>query len=179
MAPVSDPDPDPDPLQAQPVGHRAQTERGTQVSGHTSLVAATATPPVRYHRLMTITTTTAGHGFREELAAAAALFHGLSDPTRLAIVRRLSAGEARIVDLTDQFGLAQSTVSAHVACLRDCGLVAGRAQGRQMFYSLTRPEQPQRPAPAEALLAAAGDGVVLCPNYGDRAGGMSSGLGDV
>ena len=34
-------------------------------------------------------------------------------------------------------------------------------------------------AAAEALLAAAGDGVVLCPNYGDRAGGMSSGLGDV
>ena len=43
----------------------------------------------------------AGRGFRKELAAAASLFHGLADPTRLAIVRRLSVGEARIVDLTE------------------------------------------------------------------------------
>lgn len=128
---------------------------------------------------MTITTTDVGPGFREELAGAAALFHGLSDPTRLAIVRRLSAGEARIVDLTYQFGLAQSTVSAHVACLRDCGLVAGRAEGRQMFYSLTRPELPELLAAAEDLLAATGDAVVLCPNYGDRTGGTSSGQGGV
>ena len=56
---------------------------------------------------MTITMPDAGRGFRKELAAAASLFHGLADPTRLAIVRRLSVGEARIVDLTEQFGLAQ------------------------------------------------------------------------
>lgn len=128
---------------------------------------------------MAITTTDGGPGFREELAAAAALFHGLSDATRLAIVRRLSAGEARIVDLTDQFGLAQSTVSAHVACLRDCDLVEGRAEGRQMFYFLTRPELPQLLAAAEALLAATGDAVVLCTSYGARAGGTNSALGAV
>ena len=115
---------------------------------------------------MTITMPDAGRGFRKELAAAASLFHGLADPTRLAIVRRLSVGEARIVDLTEQFGLAQSTVSAHVACLRDCGLVGGRAEGRQMFYSLTRPELAELLAAAEALLAVTGDAVVLCPNYG-------------
>lgn len=125
---------------------------------------------------MTIPVMEAGPGFRAELAAAAALFHGLSDPTRLAIVRRLSAGEARIVDLTNQVGLAQSTVSAHVGCLRDCGLVAGRPEGRQIFYSLTRPELAQLLAAAEALLAATGDAVMLCPNDGDRADGTSSGL---
>ena len=74
------------------------------------------------------------------LRRGAALFHGLSDRTRLAIVRRLADGEARVVDLIGDLGLAQSTVSAHVACLRDCGLVAGRPEGRQVFYSLTRPE---------------------------------------
>ncbi|KAB1100204.1 ArsR family transcriptional regulator, partial [Micromonospora aurantiaca] len=34
---------------------------------------------------------------REALAPAAALFRGLADPTRLAIVRRLAGGEARVV----------------------------------------------------------------------------------
>lgn len=98
--------------------------------------------------------------------AAVALFHGLSDGTRLAIVRRLAAGEARVVDLVGELGLAQSTVSAHVACLRGCGLVEGRPEGRQVFYFLARPELMDLLAAAEALLAKTGNAVTLCPNYG-------------
>lgn len=63
-------------------------------------------------------------------------------------------------------GLAQSTVSGHVACLRDCGLVAGRPQGRQVFYRLERPELIELLASAETLLAATGHAVALCPTYG-------------
>ncbi|MBB1029311.1 winged helix-turn-helix transcriptional regulator [Dietzia sp. SLG310A2-38A2] len=99
------------------------------------------------------------------LDAAAALFHSLSDSTRLAIIRRLAHGETRVADLVAELGLAQSTVSAHVACLRDCGLVDGRPQGRQVFYSLTRPELRDLLASAETLLAATGSAVALCPNY--------------
>lgn len=105
-----------------------------------------------------------------DLAPAVALFHGLSDPTRLAILERLTEGEARVVDLTSLLGAAQSTVSAHLACLRECGLVTGRPEGRQMFYSLTRPELMDLLASAETLLAATGSAVALCPNYGTRAG---------
>lgn len=101
-----------------------------------------------------------------KLAAAAVLFHSLSDTTRLAIVRRLASGEARVADLVGELGLAQSTVSAHVACLRDCGLVEGRPQGRQVFYSLTRPELMDLLGAAETLLAATGHAVALCPNFG-------------
>ena len=67
---------------------------------------------------------------RAGLMPAAALFRSLADPARLAIIRRLAAGEARVVDLTGGLGLAQSTVSAHLACLRDCGLVDSRPQHR-------------------------------------------------
>lgn len=103
------------------------------------------------------------------MEAAAALFHSLSDRTRLGIVRRLADGEARVVDLVTTLGLAQSTVSAHVACLRDCDLVIGRAQRRQVFYSLARPELLDMLAAAEILLAATGNAVALCPNYGTDA----------
>lgn len=101
-----------------------------------------------------------------ELTPAAALFHSLSDPTRLAIVKRMAGGEVRVSDLTPELGLAQSTVSAHMACLRDCGLVTGRVQGRSVFYSLSRPELMDMLAQAEILLAATGNAVSLCPNYG-------------
>ncbi|NEW33306.1 winged helix-turn-helix transcriptional regulator [Nocardia cyriacigeorgica] len=103
------------------------------------------------------------------LDPAVALFHSLSDATRLAIVHRLACGEARVSDLMAGLGLAQSTVSAHVACLRDCGLVVGRPQGRQVFYSLARPELMDLLASAETLLAATGNAVALCPNYGTDA----------
>jgi ArsR family transcriptional regulator, cadmium/lead-responsive transcriptional repressor len=101
------------------------------------------------------------------LTAAACLFHGFSDPTRLAILRHLALGEHRVVDLTAHVGLAQSTVSKHLACLKDCGLVTSRAVGRASVYSLAHPEGMMRLfATADELLEATGEAVVLCANYG-------------
>lgn len=119
---------------------------------------------LRYYRFMTIDV--GGSDDCGQLDPAAALFHSLSDPTRLAIVKRMASGEVRVGDLTGELGLAQSTVSAHVACLRECGLVEGRVQGRSVFYSLSRPELMDMLAQAEVLLAATGNAVSLCPNYG-------------
>jgi DNA-binding transcriptional ArsR family regulator len=100
------------------------------------------------------------------LDAAVSLFRGLADPTRLAIVQHLARGEARVVDLTRQLALAQSTVSGHLACLRDCGLVTARPEGRQMFYSIAQPELTGLLSAAERLLEATGWQVALCPTYG-------------
>ncbi len=103
----------------------------------------------------------------EDLDVAAALFHSLSDPSRLAILRHLTLGEHRVRDLTDHLGLAQSTVSAHLACLRECGLVSSRPEGRASVFSLvSAPELLAVLAAAERLLAMTGQGVALCPNYG-------------
>ncbi|TFB53291.1 metalloregulator ArsR/SmtB family transcription factor [Cryobacterium sp. Sr3] len=108
----------------------------------------------------------------EQRNPAAALFHSLSDPARLSIVKRMAGGEVRVSDLTDELGLAQSTVSAHVACLRECGLVEGRMQGRSVYYSLSRQELIDMLAQAEVLLAATGNAVSLCPIYGTGSTGV-------
>ena len=100
------------------------------------------------------------------LTPAAALFRSLGDPARLAILQRLAHGEARVVDLTRHLGLAQSTVSKHLFCLRGCRLVDFRAEGRQSFYSVARPELLDLLRAAEGLLAATGEAVALCPVYG-------------
>jgi DNA-binding transcriptional ArsR family regulator len=102
-------------------------------------------------------------------APAVALFRSLGDATRLAIVLRLAQGEARVVDLTRLLGLAQSTVSKHLACLRDCRLVDYRSKGRQSYYFLARPELIDLLRSAELLLAETGDAVALCPVYGEPA----------
>src|SRR5438552_1314073 len=59
------------------------------------------------------------------LQPAVALFRSLADPTRLSIVRRLADSEARVVDLVRDLELPQSTVSTHLACLRDWALSSG------------------------------------------------------
>ena len=107
---------------------------------------------------------------RADLGPAVALFRSLGDPTRLTLLHELARGERRVVDLTRAVGLAQSTVSAHLACLRDCGLVVSRPVGRQSVFSLARPELLDLLAAGEQLLAATGAQVALCPTYGvDRA----------
>jgi DNA-binding transcriptional ArsR family regulator len=100
------------------------------------------------------------------LAPAVALFGSLADPTRLAIVLELAAGPARVVDLTVGLGLAQSTVSQHLACLRDCGLVTGRPVGRSSVYTLAQPALSDLLSAAETVLAETGNAVALCATYG-------------
>jgi ArsR family transcriptional regulator, cadmium/lead-responsive transcriptional repressor len=101
-----------------------------------------------------------------ELAPAAALFRSLGELSRLAILRRLAEGPARVTDLVAALGLAQSTVSKHLACLRDCGLVASDPVGRASVFRLTQPSLIDVLAAAEEVLAATGSAVALCPNLG-------------
>jgi DNA-binding transcriptional ArsR family regulator len=101
------------------------------------------------------------------LTGAACLFHGFSDRSRLSIVQHLLTGEHRVVDLVGHLGLAQSTVSKHLACLVDCGIAQVRAQGRASMYSLAHPEATLGLlSAAEQVLALTGDAVTLCPIYG-------------
>jgi ArsR family transcriptional regulator, cadmium/lead-responsive transcriptional repressor len=102
---------------------------------------------------------------RVELVPAAALFRSLGDPARLMIVRRLAARPARVTDLASGLGLAQSTVSGHLACLRDCGLVASEPVGRASVFRLAQPALAEMLGAAEAVLAATGNAVALCPAW--------------
>ena len=102
---------------------------------------------------------------RVELSPAAALFRSLGDPTRLMVVRRLAAGPARVTDLVTELGLAQSTMSKHLACLRDCGLVASEPAGRASVFRIAQPALADMLTAAETVLAATGNAVALCPAW--------------
>lgn len=96
---------------------------------------------------------------------AARMFHGLAEPTRVAILLALLGGERRVSDLVEVAGSSQSNVSGHLACLKECGLVVDRpGERRQVFYRLSGPEVAQLLEAAERLLAANGDAIELCAN---------------
>ena len=69
---------------------------------------------------------------------AAAIFHALSDETRLEIIQRLLTGEKCVCDLTDALDAAQSRLSFHLKTLRDAGIVSDRRAGRWVYYTLNR-----------------------------------------
>lgn len=97
--------------------------------------------------------------------AAARMFRGFADPTRVAILLELLAGERRVADLVDRVGGSQSNVSGHLACLRECGLVSDRpGERRQVFYRLASDEVIGLLQAAERLLSATGHAIDLCAN---------------
>jgi DNA-binding transcriptional ArsR family regulator len=64
------------------------------------------------------------------------IFQALADPSRRAIFESLSGGEAAVKDLTARFDISQPAVSQHLAALKDAGLVKGRRDGRNVYYSV-------------------------------------------
>ena len=73
-----------------------------------------------------------------DITRAAAVFHALSDETRLEIIQRLLTGEKCVCDLTDALDAAQSRLSFHLKTLKDAGIVADRKVGRWVYYTLDR-----------------------------------------
>lgn len=74
------------------------------------------------------------------------------DPTRARILKLLEGGELCVCDLIAVLGLGQSTVSGHLAILREAGLVVGRKQGRWAYYSLADRTKNSYGGPLLALL---------------------------
>jgi DNA-binding transcriptional ArsR family regulator len=61
--------------------------------------------------------------------------------------------------------LGQPTVSKHLACLRDCGLVQAERSGRCVTYCLCGTGVAELLHAAEGLLARAGADLAACPAY--------------
>src|SRR5688572_29975034 len=60
----------------------------------------------------------------------------LADPTRRAILRQLSAGEARVTDLARPFAMSLNGVSKHIRALERARLVRRRRVGREHILSI-------------------------------------------
>lgn len=57
-------------------------------------------------------------------------FHALADPTRRAVLARLTSGPATVSDLAQPFSMALPTFLQHLKVLEECGLVKSKKAGR-------------------------------------------------
>lgn len=63
-------------------------------------------------------------------------FSALSDPTRRAIISKLTVGEVSITELASPFGMSLPAVSKHVRVLEDAGLLIRQKRGRIHYCRL-------------------------------------------
>jgi ArsR family transcriptional regulator len=75
----------------------------------------------------------------EFLDLMAEKFRMLADPSRLAILRSLMAGERNVSQVVEETGRNQANVSKHLKMLAEAGLLARRKEGLQVFYRLDDP----------------------------------------
>ena len=66
------------------------------------------------------------------------VFTAIADPVRRSLLRSLSVGPARVVDLADGHPISRPAVSKHLRVLADAGLVRARDHGRERHYELVR-----------------------------------------
>jgi DNA-binding transcriptional ArsR family regulator len=67
------------------------------------------------------------------------IFHGLANPTRIAIVELLRDGELSAGKLIEELGIEQANASQHLAVLRAKQIVVNRKVGNQVYYSIRDP----------------------------------------
>src|SRR4051812_11557110 len=79
-------------------------------------------------------------------AALDRVFHALADPTRRAVLRRLSRGTAPVSELAEPFAMALPSFLQHLKVLEGSELVRSRKDGRVRTYELA-------PQPLEAAEA--------------------------
>lgn len=60
----------------------------------------------------------------------------ISDPTRRKIMDRLSTKDESVTELARDFDMSLPAVSQHLKVLQQARLIAGRREGRQIFYQL-------------------------------------------
>ncbi len=96
-------------------------------------------------------------------------FRGLGDPIRLQILELLRAdGELTVGELVSRLRLPQPKVSNHLACLRWCGFVEARRDGRVVHNRIADPRVAAMLDLSAGLLADNAEHVAACRRIGER-----------
>jgi len=95
----------------------------------------------------------------------ARFFRALGDPTRVRILHLLiaaPAGECNVSELVEALDAPQGRISTHLGCLRWCGLVQTRREGRQIYYRVADPRVRELLVLGGAVLRDHAAGVATC-----------------
>ncbi|MDD3398247.1 MAG: metalloregulator ArsR/SmtB family transcription factor [Candidatus Methanomethylophilaceae archaeon] len=99
------------------------------------------------------------------LELKAKMYRGFADPTRLSILESLRDGERMVGAIVEATGQSQSNVSNHLSCLKECGLVTSRRDGKKIFYSIASHQVQSLLNDGDLVLREIRDCIRSCAKY--------------
>ncbi len=109
-----------------------------------------------------MTTATAPTEYGPQVDLVTRFFQVLADPTRVRIVELLLEGEKNVSELVQGLGVPQARVSSHLGCLRWCGYIGTRREGKFIYYRITDPRVSEMIRLARTILAENAEAVASC-----------------
>ncbi len=97
-----------------------------------------------------------------EIDLVTRFFQILSDPTRVRIVELLLEGEQNVSELVRRLGVPQARVSSHLGCLRWCGYIGSRRDGKFIYYRITDPRVSELMQLARRIMAENAEAIASC-----------------
>lgn len=97
-----------------------------------------------------------------KLALTTKFFRALGDPSRLNILDLLLDGEKNVGELVEVVGSSQGRVSNHLACLKQCGFVNTRRDGKLVYYSIADEEVRRLLEISQSMIARNAEHIWAC-----------------
>jgi DNA-binding transcriptional ArsR family regulator len=92
----------------------------------------------------------------------AKFIRGFSDKTRLQILECIKDKEKTVSQIVEEVQGNQSNISQHLACLKECGIIVGRQEGKYVHYGLSNENIKDMLTMFDSVLSLVHDGVAKC-----------------
>jgi len=99
---------------------------------------------------------------RRRLELTTKFFRALGDPTRLKLLDYLLEAERSVGELVELVGSGQGRVSNHLACLKQCGLVVARREGKFIYYRVADDRVRRLLETSQAMIADNAEAIWAC-----------------
>lgn len=99
---------------------------------------------------------------KHDLDLMTKFIRGFADRTRLQILDSLAEKEKTVSQIVEELKGNQSNISQHLACLKECGLITGRQEGKFVYYSLRNAQVKELLGMFDQVLSQVKDEVRAC-----------------
>lgn len=101
----------------------------------------------------------------KKLDLKAKMFRGFADVTRLSILEALRDGQKTVTEIANSIKQSQSNTSNHLTCLRGCGLVDSKRDGKNIYYFIASKKVKSLLEDSDGILEDAYEGIYKCLRY--------------
>ncbi len=109
-----------------------------------------------------MTSATAAIKYDLEVDLVTRFFQVLADATRVRIIELLLEGEKNVSELVESLSVPQARVSSHLSCLRWCGYIGSRREGRFIYYRITDPRMADLMRLTRTIMADNAEAITSC-----------------